>query len=51
MYRKFPNNDKQYITMPGTAHSLVYAWNRHQLWHIMKAFLELPPRLDALQTA
>ena len=50
-YRKLPNNDKQYITMPGTAHSLVYAWNRHQLWHIMKAFLELPPRLDALQTA
>jgi pimeloyl-ACP methyl ester carboxylesterase len=51
MYRLFPNNDKQYITMPGAAHSLVYAWNRHQLWHVMKAFLELPPRLDALKTA
>ena len=50
MYRLFPNNDKQYITVPGAAHSLVYAWNRHQVWHVMKAFLELPPRLDALKT-
>ena len=51
MYRKFPNNDKQYVTIPGAAHSLVYAWNRHQLWHVMKAFLEVPPRLDALKPA
>jgi pimeloyl-ACP methyl ester carboxylesterase len=50
-YGLLPNNDKQYITIPGAAHSLVYAWNRHQVWHVMKAFLELPPRLDALQTA
>ncbi len=49
MYRKFPNPDKQYITIPGAAHSLVYCWNRHQLWHAMKAFLEQPPRLDALK--
>jgi alpha-beta hydrolase superfamily lysophospholipase len=51
MYRKFPNNDKQYVTVPGAAHSLVYATNRHQVWHIIKAFLELPPRLDALKPA
>jgi pimeloyl-ACP methyl ester carboxylesterase len=51
MYRKFPNNDKQYVTIAGAAHSLVYSWNRHQLWHYMKAFLELPPRLDALKPA
>jgi pimeloyl-ACP methyl ester carboxylesterase len=51
MYRKFPNNDKQYVTIAGAAHSLVYSWNRHQLWHCMKAFLELPPRLDALKPA
>jgi len=48
-YRKLPNNDKQYITIPGAAHSLVYATNRHQLWHVTKAFLEMPPRLDALK--
>jgi pimeloyl-ACP methyl ester carboxylesterase len=51
MYRKFPNNDKQYVTIPGAAHSLVYATNRHQVWHIMRAFLEMPPRLDALKPA
>jgi pimeloyl-ACP methyl ester carboxylesterase len=51
MYRKFPNNDKQYVTIAGAAHSLVYCTNRHQLWHTMKAFLELPPRLDSLRPA
>jgi pimeloyl-ACP methyl ester carboxylesterase len=51
MYRKFPNNDKQYVTLPGAAHSLVYAWNRHQTWHVTRTFLELPPRLDALKPA
>jgi pimeloyl-ACP methyl ester carboxylesterase len=51
MYRKFPNNDKQYVTIPGAAHSLVYCWNRDRLWQAMKAFLEVPPRLDALKSA
>ena len=51
MYRKFPNNDKWYITIPGAAHSLVYATNRHLTFHIVKSFLELPLRLDALKPA
>ena len=51
MYRKFPNNDKWYITIPGAAHSLVYATNRHLTFHMVKAFLELPSRLDALKPA
>ena len=51
MYRKFPNNDKWYVTIPGAAHSLVYATNRHLTFHIVKTFLELPPRLDSLKPA
>jgi pimeloyl-ACP methyl ester carboxylesterase len=51
MYRKFPNKDKQYVTIAGAAHSLVWATNRHQMWHIVKSFLELPPRLDSLKPA
>jgi pimeloyl-ACP methyl ester carboxylesterase len=51
MYRKFPNNDKWYVTIAGAAHSLVYATNRHQMWQAMKAFLEMPTRLDALKPA
>jgi alpha-beta hydrolase superfamily lysophospholipase len=51
MYRKFPNHDKQYVTIAGAAHSLIFATNRHQMWHAMKAFLEMPPRLDSLRPA
>jgi pimeloyl-ACP methyl ester carboxylesterase len=51
MYRKFPNQDKWYITIPGAAHSLVYAANRHIVWHMVRAFLEQPARLDALKPA
>jgi pimeloyl-ACP methyl ester carboxylesterase len=51
MYRKFPNKDKQYVTIAGAAHSLVWAANRHQMWHIVRSFLELPPRLDSLKSA
>lgn len=51
MYRKFPNNDKWYVTIPGAAHSLVYATNRHLTFHMVKSFLEVPPRLDSLRPA
>jgi alpha-beta hydrolase superfamily lysophospholipase len=48
-YRKLPNSDRQFAILPGMAHSLVLGLNRHQLWHIMRAFLEMPPRLDSLK--
>jgi alpha-beta hydrolase superfamily lysophospholipase len=48
-YKKLPNNDRQFINIPGAAHSLVLGTNRHQLWYIMKAFFEMPPRLDSLK--
>src|SRR5580700_9181201 len=49
-YRKLPNSDRQFVILPGMAHSLVLGLNRHQLWHVARAFLEMPPRLDSLKT-
>jgi alpha-beta hydrolase superfamily lysophospholipase len=48
-YRKLANSDRQFAILPGMAHSLVLGLNRHQLWHVTRAFLEMPPRLDSLK--
>ena len=48
-YRKLINSDRQFAILPGMAHSLVLGLNRHQLWHVARAFLEMPARLDSLK--
>jgi pimeloyl-ACP methyl ester carboxylesterase len=42
-YRRLPNNDRQYITLPGAAHALVFGINRAQTWYVTRSFLEMPP--------
>jgi hypothetical protein len=37
------------ISLPGAAHALTLGLNRQQFWHVMRAFLEMPPRVDHLQ--
>lgn len=48
-YTKLPNRDRQLAVLPGMAHSCVLGINRDQLWHVMRSFLEMPPRRDTLQ--
>lgn len=45
-FRQLPNPDRQFIVLPGAAHALVFGYNRHQLWHLVHAFLMMPPRRD-----
>lgn len=45
-YKQLPNGDRHFVTLPGVAHSLVFAQNRHMFWHVMRQFLTLPPRID-----
>src|SRR2546423_2915453 len=45
-YGKLPNPDRQFVVLPGAAHALVFGHNRHQLWHVLHAFLGMPPRRD-----
>jgi alpha-beta hydrolase superfamily lysophospholipase len=42
-YRALPTGDRQFVVLPGMAHSLVLAINRQLLWHGMRAFLTQPP--------
>ncbi len=45
-FRHLPNPDRQFVVLPGAAHALVFGHNRHQLWHIVHAFLTMPARRD-----
>jgi pimeloyl-ACP methyl ester carboxylesterase len=45
-YKQLPNGDRQFVILPGVAHSIVFANNRHMFWHVMAEFLSLPPRVD-----
>ena len=50
-YRRLPNRDRAFVTIPGAAHSLVLGYNRARLWHALDAFLRQPPREDAAGTS
>jgi pimeloyl-ACP methyl ester carboxylesterase len=41
-YNQLPNGDRQFIILPGTAHSVALATNRQLFWHVTKAFLTMP---------
>ena len=41
-FRKLPNGDRQFVILPGMAHSVVLGLNREQFWHAMHAFLSMP---------
>jgi pimeloyl-ACP methyl ester carboxylesterase len=45
-YKQLPNGDRQFVILPGIAHSLTFANNRHLFWHVMREFLTLPARAD-----
>ncbi|HYZ16343.1 MAG TPA: alpha/beta fold hydrolase [Candidatus Acidoferrum sp.] len=42
------NRDKQFVIIPGAAHSLVLGYNRERYWYALNAFLSPPPRQDQL---
>jgi alpha-beta hydrolase superfamily lysophospholipase len=47
-FTRLANNDKQFIVVPGAAHSLVLGYNRARFWHALDAFLTPPAREDRL---
>ena len=40
-YNKQPNGDRQFVILPGTAHSVVLATNRQLFWNVTRAFLTM----------
>jgi alpha-beta hydrolase superfamily lysophospholipase len=42
-YKRLPNGDRQFAILPAAAHSVCLGVNRRQFWHVMHAFLAMPP--------
>jgi pimeloyl-ACP methyl ester carboxylesterase len=41
-YKRLPNGDRQFVILPGAAHSLIANVNRRLTWHTVRAFLSMP---------
>ena len=41
-FTKLKSREKQLVVLPDTAHSLLLGLSRQKVWHVMRAFLELP---------
>jgi pimeloyl-ACP methyl ester carboxylesterase len=46
-YALLPHKDKQFVFLPGQAHVGPLGTNRHRFFHVIHAFLTMPPRKDA----
>ena len=44
-YQQLPNNDRQFVILPNTAHSPLMSINRHLIWHVVREFLTMPTPL------
>jgi alpha-beta hydrolase superfamily lysophospholipase len=45
-FARLPNPDRQFVILAGAAHAIAAGINRAQFWHVVHAFLDMPPRLD-----
>ena len=41
-YNQLPSGDRQFVVLPGIAHNMVLATNRHLFWHAVHGFLSMP---------
>ena len=41
-FLQLPNGDRQFVVLPGMAHSVVQGTNRQVFWHAMHSFLSMP---------
>jgi pimeloyl-ACP methyl ester carboxylesterase len=41
-FNLLPNGDRQFVILPGIAHSVTLAINRQLFWHAVRAFLSMP---------
>jgi len=46
-FRKLATSDREFVILPGAAHSVALGLNRSQFWQAMRAFLDRPARKDS----
>lgn len=45
-FKRLPLADREFVILPGAAHAIALGTNRRQFWHVLRCYLEMPPRLD-----
>ena len=45
-FSRLPNADRQFVIVPGAAHSAGLRYNRERFWYAVRSFLSAPPRRD-----
>src|SRR6185437_9397925 len=45
-FQKLPVPDREFVVLPGASHAIALGTNRRQFWHVLRSFLQMPPRLD-----
>ncbi len=50
-FQKLPVPDREFVVLPGAAHAIALGRNRREFWHVLRCYLEMPPRLDMAATA
>jgi pimeloyl-ACP methyl ester carboxylesterase len=45
-FQRLPVPDRQFVILPGAAHLPALGRSRAQFWHVMRAFLDMPARVD-----
>jgi alpha-beta hydrolase superfamily lysophospholipase len=45
-FRRLATPERQFVVLAGAAHLLALGLNRAQFWHVLRAFLDMPPRMD-----
>lgn len=43
-FKQLPNGDRQFSIIPDSVHAVSLGYNRALVWHVTRAFLEMPPR-------
>jgi pimeloyl-ACP methyl ester carboxylesterase len=46
-FARLPHKDKEFVFLPGQAHVGPLGVNRHRFFHVIQAFLSMPPRRDS----
>ncbi|HXM04570.1 MAG TPA: hypothetical protein VN939_18300, partial [Chthoniobacterales bacterium] len=41
-FKKLSVPDREFVVLPGAAHSIALGTNRRQFWHVMHCFLNMP---------
>jgi pimeloyl-ACP methyl ester carboxylesterase len=50
-FRQLGTSDREFVVLPGAAHAVALGLNPRQFWHVMRRFLDMPTRLDAMEVS